>query len=148
MGDTSGNGTTPGAEFTSDAYTSARRWQVIWPQVIALIWEKWNNPELIKALNDDPHGTLERWFGYKLSKELRLTVKKADENNVAHRFSRADYDAALIDANTTCPPKDAWKDLPKMELTLYVPPPPAAGDEAIAIAAYSDTGRTYPMTSG
>ena len=41
-----------------------------------------------------------------------------------------------------------WKGLPKMKLKLCIPPKPPAEQQAIAITAYSDTGRTYPMTSG
>ena len=45
--------------------------------------------------------------------------------------------------------RDSWDGLPPMHLTLYLPPRPTCLQElAIAITAYSDTGRTYPMTSG
>jgi hypothetical protein len=32
------SGNAPGADFTADAYARARRWQILWPQVIALAW--------------------------------------------------------------------------------------------------------------
>ena len=184
----SGNG--PGADSTADAYARARRWQIIWPQVIARAWADTNfKDELIK----DPKATIETTFNYKISEELHLEIHDLDKpedwweelppkvrekiklkensnsdstdltnlkekwkfdrkalmgENRKARTGEKGRDTAKRHPETFDRAEDSWEGLPPMHLTLYIPPRPDAPDQAIAITAYSDTGRTYPMTSG
>jgi len=144
-------------DFTTDAYAKARRWQILWPQVIALAWK--NHDNFKQRLIDDPIGTLKDTFGYELSKELlKLTIvdlanpqykRQEPPQDINPRFDTAAYLTAADNKDVKIPFKNIWKDLPPMELTLYLPPAPQrVQDYAIAVTAYSDTGRTYPMTSG
>jgi hypothetical protein len=41
---------------------------------------------------------------------------------------------------------DPWSRLPKLQLTIAIPPAPEPALQAVAITAYQDTGRTYPFT--
>jgi ribosomally synthesized peptide (two-chain TOMM family) len=120
-----------GQDDTADAYAKAKRWQLIWPQVIAMAWA---DSEFKKALIDDPHGTILKHFNYELSKELHLKIEVA-RSGYYNPFHNKEQE-------------DPWQGLPLMELTLYIPPAPPEKHQAIAVTAYSDTGRTYPMTSG
>jgi ribosomally synthesized peptide (two-chain TOMM family) len=120
----------PPAHETADMLARALRWRTIWPQVIAHAWAE---PKFRDALKKNACQAIWDKFQYKLSPELVLTIK----------------DAPAGKYNPDKPVKeDRWEHLPKMELTLYIPPAPPECQQAVAITHYSETGRTYPMTSG
>ena len=122
-----------GKDSTPEAYANARRWQIIWPRAIAYAWA---NSDFKTELQEHPRETLKKYFNYELSVELELTIQDAPDGTPGYN-PKAKED------------EDPWQHLPHMELKLFIPPAPKKLDEqAIALADYSDTGRTYPMTSG
>jgi ribosomally synthesized peptide (two-chain TOMM family) len=98
-----------------------------------VIAHAWAEPDFKAALMHDARAAIEAKFGYKLSPELTLTIEDAPAGTYDPNGARG---------------MDRWKDLPKMELKLYIPPAPPVEHRAVAITHYSETGRTYPMTSG
>jgi ribosomally synthesized peptide (two-chain TOMM family) len=122
-------------ELDPDKHESARmlaralRWRTIWPQVIA---HAWADQDFKAALKDDACKAIKARFNYELSPELKLIIEDA-------QCGTYNPDAE--------PGKDRWKGLPQMELKLYIPPAPELKHQAIALTHYSETGRTYPMTS-
>jgi ribosomally synthesized peptide (two-chain TOMM family) len=119
-----------GLDFRSGALESALHWQVIWPRAIAMAWA---DDDFRDALIADPRGVIEETFGYHLSENLDLTIEQA----TAGTFERE---------SITPGEDDPWAGLPKLKLTLAIPPRPSQQLQAVAITAYQDTGRTYPFT--
>src|SRR5215471_8848316 len=120
----------PGLHTEAKMWANARRWQTIWPQVIAHAWAE---PDFKAHLLQDARAAICAKFGYELSPELKLTIEDASTGTYNPHGA---------------PGKDRWEYLPKMELKLYIPPAPPVEHRAVAITHYSETGRTYPMTSG
>ena len=143
-----------GEDHECVAFANARRWQVIWPQVIARAWA---DPAFKAALIKNPRETITRSFNYDLNADLDLTIQDAPDGTPGFNydlfkelyltFQNAPDGTPGYNPNAERE-GDPWKGLPRMELKLYIPPSPPAEQQAIAITVYSDTGRTYPMTSG
>ena len=119
-----------GLDFRSGALESALHWQVIWPRAIAMAW---SDEEFRDRLIANPQGVIEETFGYRLSDNLDLTIKQATSGT----FDRTELTPGV---------DDPWSGLPKLKLTLAIPPAPSERLQAVAITAYQDTGRTYPFT--
>lgn len=122
----------PSDETSAETYARARRWQTIWPQIIAMAWKDKSFKDKLIA---DPRGVIQQEFGYPLSQELELSIEESPANTPPYN-PNAEQGA------------DRWRGLEPMKLKLYIPPAPGVEDQAIAITHYSETGRTYPMTSG
>jgi ribosomally synthesized peptide (two-chain TOMM family) len=120
----------PPEHETEEMLARARRWRTIWIQVIALAWR---DPAFKAALIKDARCAIFDKFQYELSPELELTIECAQ--------------TGTYDPNIPLT-KDRWTGLPKMKLKMFLPPPPPADHQAVAVTHYSETGRTYPMTSG
>src|SRR4051794_24625452 len=121
-----------GADFRPGSLESSLHWQVIWPRVIAKAWEdKGFHAEVLA----NPREAIMRNFGYALSENLDLEIKDAPAD--------ATFEP---DDNTPETPDDPWSALPKLKLTVVIPPAPEPSLQAVAITAYQDTGRAYPFT--
>lgn len=123
----------PEAEAVAQTLANARRWQTIWPQVIAHAWADRTFKERLLDPNADLHALFQEVFKYPLSPELKLIIEEASTGTYNPNAEAG---------------KDRWKGLPRMVLKLYIPPPPPVEHRAVAVTHYSETGRTYPMTSG
>ena len=123
---------------TPEVLARALRWRTIWARVIA---EAWADPDGFKqkliASPDSARDAIKEKFKYVLSPELKLTIKEA---------KNAKYDPNH-GFDTKGDENDGWTDIPQMELTLYIPAAPQEDQRAVALTHYSETGRTYPMTS-
>jgi ribosomally synthesized peptide (two-chain TOMM family) len=122
-----------GTDYKPGALESTMHWQVIWPRAIARAWE---DKAFHDALVADPRKAISDHFGYELSEDLDLTVVDAPAE-------------ATFDATAEQKPEgttDPWAKLPKLKLTISIPPAPEPALQAVAITSYQDTGRTYPFT--
>jgi ribosomally synthesized peptide (two-chain TOMM family) len=109
----------------------AAQWKTVWPQVIA---RAWSDKDFKKWLIEKPREAIEKTFPpFKLSPELKLIIDVAKTGTFDPDFK---------------PGEDGWADIPPMELKMYSPPPPPTEHRTVALTHYSETGRTYPMTSG
>lgn len=115
-----------GEDSKPGAYEATMHWQVIWPRAIA---KAWHDADFHQQLKDDPRKAILDHFQYELSDELNLTIKDAEAGQ-------------FVDVEKG----DPFPGLPHLELTMYIPPAPAADLQAVAITTYEDTGRTYPFT--
>lgn len=121
-----------GSDFKPGMLEQTMHWQVIWPRVIAKAWE---DLEFKAELLKDPTGTINKYFDYQLSEELDLTIIDSPASTPEFDIDKA------FNKNG-----DPWRDLPKLKLTIALPPAPKLEHQAIAITAYLDTARTYPFT--
>jgi ribosomally synthesized peptide (two-chain TOMM family) len=121
-----------GTDFQPGALESSLHWQVIWPRVIAMAWA---DDEFHEAVKANPRDAIAARFGYMLSDTMKLEVKDAPPE--------ATFVPEDLGPDTD---NDPWSKLPPLELTVVIPPRPAAALQAVAITAYQDTGRTYPFT--
>jgi ribosomally synthesized peptide (two-chain TOMM family) len=103
------------------------RWQNVWLRIIARAWEDKEFFEEITTANpEETAGLVKRYFNYDVPAHLALQIKP-----------------------TTVGPDDPYRyddDFERIELTVHIPPTPKQGREAVALAAYSDRGQTYPFT--
>lgn len=124
-----------GHDYKPGALESTMHWQVIWPRAIALAWE---DPEFHQQLKSNPREAIRDKFGYHLMDDLDLVIEDAPA------------DATFDPSKATCAPgdevQDPWASLPKLKLTLSIPPAPPAELQGVAITSYQDTGRTYPFS--
>lgn len=120
-----------GSDFKPGALECTMHWQVIWPRVIAHAWE---DDGFREALKNNPREAIHQKFGYLLNDALDLTIVDAP----ADATFDPDIEAGGHD--------DPWAKLPKLKLTMAIPPKPEAKLQAVAITSYEDTGRTYPFT--
>ena len=91
----------------------------------------WTDPAYKRKLLDPTttRDAIERDLGYKLNEGLELVI---EENQGATYMQGA---------------RDPWRSLKKHKLTMYLPPAPPVAQQAIALAEYADTGRSYPFIS-
>src|SRR5262249_41365596 len=113
-----------------------------WPQVAADLWER--RPDAAQMINQDDY-TKQQEAEFKFNRDALMAEGRP---KAAHHPATAHHPETVHHPETFANAKDSRQGLPPMKLTLYIPPPPEEKDQAIAITAYSDTGRTYPMTSG
>ena len=132
-------GAEQGWDYKAGRWEQTMHWQVIWLRAISAAWE---DEEFKKALLNDARQAIYDKFGYSLSPELELTIVEVEGEEGRFDRSKAFYDHSRDEDHQD----DPWEGLPKMKLTMTLPPKPAAEDHAIAIAAYADTARTYPFT--
>jgi ribosomally synthesized peptide (two-chain TOMM family) len=149
-------------------------WGNAWLQSIALAWSK---DELKKQLLLDPAKFLYDHLGYTVPKGLRLMVVEvqslkrvydfmnqleklpsAEASAMIEQFRLADvelaksvvaFDLRYFDA----PGTEGWNvydktwSLPKNTLFMILPPAPDVTEQAVALAAYAGSGRSYPFTT-
>ena len=121
----SGNGNSE--DYSAESWAKMMHWQTIWLRTIA---KAWSDDEFKAKLLEYPRDAIGQAFNYEIPRTLKLSVKEADSDSVLLN-KRGFHD---------------WSDLPPMELTMYLPPAPKADVQAIAIADYAESGRTYPFT--
>lgn len=112
-------------DYSPEAWAKMMHWQTIWLRTIA---KAWSDEEFKNQLLADARNAIGEAFNYDLPWTLNLTVKEPETTEKAGR--------------------NYWdlNDLPDMELTMYLPPKPDLRHQAVAIADYAETGRTYPFT--
>jgi ribosomally synthesized peptide (two-chain TOMM family) len=124
-----------GHDYHAEILAQSHHWGVVWSRAIAKAWADWSDdPKSFKSrLIKDPITTFCHDLDYPINIELALKVEVDDK--------------AVYSPNLSQPGKDPW-DMKKNELKLYLPAPPKNHAlHAIALADYTDTGRTYPFTS-
>jgi hypothetical protein len=117
-----------GADFDAGALESDMHWMVIWPRAVA---KAWADEKFKKKLLANAHDAIKQEFGYELSAQLDLSIEEAPAGVGAYKARSK---------------TDPWAGLPKLKLTMTLPPAPVAEQQAVAITVYQDTGRTYPFT--
>lgn len=119
------------AEMGWDAHARilarSQHWGVIWARAIAKAWE---DPIFKAKLLDrrTVNQAFKDYFNYDINRELDLIVVE----------DSAEY---------TPGKPDPWEGVPNNELKMFLPRAPSVNQRAVALAEYTDTGRTYPFTS-
>ena len=99
-----------------------------------MIAKAWQDANFYAEVMADPRSAIANHFGYELSPNLNLKIEEAPDAN---------FEPADLSPDTD---NDPWSSLPKLQLTIVIPPAPDPALQAVAITAYQDTGRTYPFT--
>lgn len=107
------------------SYATLLEFQEVYLRAVALAW---NDLIFYEAfVNGDSLGALEKWFGYKCPWNINLRVK---DNGGKWKAK-----------------EKRWKKLDRNKIIIGLPQKPAENkDQAIALAAYNDSGPTYLFT--
>lgn len=98
------------------------RWMHIMPQMIAMAWR---DEEFKNHLLEDAHLTLWNAFAFLVPGGVQFTVEE---------------DPSFVWSGKT------WA-LPKLQVTMNLPPKPAVEDQAVALGEYGQSGRSTPFTA-
>ncbi|XXX79843.1 BMA_0021/BMA_0022 family TOMM bacteriocin [Sorangium sp. So ce134] len=130
-----------GPESPIPAFETMIRWFTIWPQAVALAW---NDSNFATYLQKAPDLALYNAFGFQVPGGVELTVNFTDPNE--HKAGSSNSDPTN-DNDCVNKDSDSVPHLWPVELVLILPPKPELPSEgAIALGAYSESGRSYPFT--
>lgn len=122
-----------GTDADPKILAASQHWGVIWARIIAKAWADWDDTPTHKSFKTkliaNPSFIIKKELNYDVNPELDLTIDVS---------STGTYDSQKL---------DPWDGLTKHKLTMYLPKPPLPDQHAVALADYTDTGRTYPFTS-
>jgi ribosomally synthesized peptide (two-chain TOMM family) len=124
---------TPAPEdMGAGAFGNQLRWQLVWLRLIADVWHDDDfKQQVLGASPDQIRQIFKQKYDYELNPYLNLHIE-------------------AVDVQPRIWPNKKWRPfdrIPPMELTIYVPPEPAAPHIAMALADYADAGRSYPFTT-
>jgi hypothetical protein len=112
-----------GYEEPITAFEQMTRWFSVWPKAVAQAWkENGRNRPFTRHLIKDANAALHNAFGFDVPGGVRLIVERGPQYKLGMKP-------------------------PHIEVTLFLPPKPSGTyDGPIAIAAYSESGRSFPFT--
>ncbi len=108
-------------------------WQFAWQTAIALAW---SSDQMKRELMEDPRRFFLVRTNYPLPEGLDLTIKDSTDDRAGFHPTK-DAEGNTIGGT--------WY-LEATQLTMYLPKRPEAKDQAVGLAAYNATARTYPFT--
>lgn len=124
------------AESTQIGFEQMYRWFTVWPHAVA---HAWRDPLFRKHLTDSPRVALFNAFGFEVPAGANLTITDQVSTGVYTK-----------DLGT---PIDIHMSLPEKPPSVAIKNPvnnqpdiPTNLDDAIALAAYAESGRTFPFT--
>jgi ribosomally synthesized peptide (two-chain TOMM family) len=130
-----------GSDFGPKILAESQHWAVVWARIVALSWE---NASFRNALVHaaDPKTVIYNWLNYQVNPQLDLKIM----TDPTHTQYTGPGKPVGTGPGRLIP--DTWKGFPNHQLILYLPDPPADQNLwPIALAEFTDTGRTYPFTS-
>lgn len=114
---------------------TALEWSTVWMKCIARAWQ---DPEFKAALLRDPEHTLFSYFQFTLPPTVRLQILELTPEQMQQKGYgwRGNLSG-----------QSGWL-MPPNQLQMILPPMPQDPTmQAVALADYADTGRTYPFTT-
>lgn len=111
-------------------------WIGTWNKAVA---ESWRDPEFAKALVANPKEALREKFGFVFREKMTLIVEPVEKGS-------ADEDGNPHGWTTGADGPGGWH-LPCTEVRMFLPPPPEASEEAVAVMAYWETGQALPFST-
>ncbi|MCG8417497.1 MAG: BMA_0021/BMA_0022 family TOMM bacteriocin [Proteobacteria bacterium] len=129
---------TPSENILSDM-ESFKAWHYAWLRAVALAW---SDDKLRADLLEDPVDFFLVHCNYRVPSGLKLFVYEADLDSEG-KVNESVY-------GTFPPGWDAENNIWYLEdsiVAMYLPPTPDFKDQAVALAAYDATARSYPFTT-
>lgn len=129
----------PGRPDRSHSHSNADLlllWTETWNLAIA---EAWRDPEFAAQLIADPKKALWEKFRFVFHEAVIVTVKPVDPHEDGPNGKPYGWTPGALGP-------EGWN-LPPTEVTFYLPPPPAATEQAVAVMAYWFTGEALPFST-
>ncbi|WP_437639177.1 BMA_0021/BMA_0022 family TOMM bacteriocin [Sorangium sp. So ce854] len=117
----------------SEGTSLADRLQAFESACLRAIALAWQDPAKLELLRSDPRRFFRTCCGYKLPQNLELSIREARDAPPAERGAWG-WDGR----------RGRWN-LPKAEITLYIPPPPDLAERAVALAELGDPDKLPPI---
>jgi len=118
------------------AISAMMRWQNAWMAAIAMAWASEEDKE---ALLRDAHTFFKTRCGWEVPEALDLSVSDQPDPS-------GERTGWYPDGIGGDPKQKGWH-LARTKVIMYLPPKPEVKQQAVALANYLATGRTYPFTT-
>lgn len=112
-------------------------WAETWNKAVA---ESWRDPEFAKALVADPKKALFEKYGFVFKEKVEISVVQVAEG-------ATDPDGRPYGWTDGANGPAGWN-LPGTKVQFFLPPAPAASEQAVAVMAYWETGEALPFSCG
>ncbi len=119
-----------GDENPLEGLESNEAWRYAWSRAVAKAWQ---DPKFQDLLLTDTIAAL-KTFDYDVPNGLKLDVKKYEGNEAYQEQNGVNGWIHMTNELSS-------------HVTMILPPAPAVDEQAIALADYQATGRTYPFTT-
>ncbi|MDC0681387.1 BMA_0021/BMA_0022 family TOMM bacteriocin [Sorangium atrum] len=128
------------SDSSLDSWLSNERWRYVWLQTVA---RAWNDNEFREKLLENAREAIRLAFGFNLPAYLDLMVLEPP-HPPAHEGGSAGAHAPMgwhQKGNS-----GSWS-LPPTKVVMWLPPAPPDAEQAVALADYAHSGRTYPFST-
>ncbi|KYG02824.1 hypothetical protein BE21_54260 [Sorangium cellulosum] len=133
---TSGIAAEVNSDSSLDSWMANERWRYVWLQTVA---RAWSDSTFRDNLLKDAREAIRLTFGFNLPAYVDLKVM-APQPRLA-----SEHETETIGWNQKGN-SGGWR-LPPMKVIMWLPPAPPGNDQAVALAEYAHSGRTYPFST-